>query len=335
MKNSKILAILSLAFLIVGCGTKREYFEPNKNEVKDIKYSGQIASSIAEATISGATLQNGNIISKDAVNSKIKLAKGDRFLGKFEDLYLVSNLDGNFKILDEENGVKYQNKFPQMIVAASVGGEKLAAVGSQNKIYLIDFEQNKTLLTEQVSQNVSQDSRAANPYFMPSLVIFPTLDGRILIVDKARNFVFKDFVVSDEQFFNNIIFLDIQNENMVAATATKLILIKPDGIKTINEQIKNVAINDDKIYLFLKDGLVKIFDFNLNLVKEKLFRFAIFASVGIKDGKIFIIEKTGYLIKTDLNLESEQIYALDSQIDQKSFMGNDNFYYDNRVLKLD
>ena len=47
-----------------------------------------------------------------------------------------------------------------------------------------------------------------------------------------------------------------------------------------------------------------------------------------------MIEKTGYMFVTDLNLDNLEIIELDSKIDNKSFMGLEAFYYDDEILEL-
>ncbi|EOH2677454.1 hypothetical protein ACLW2P_000790, partial [Campylobacter jejuni] len=45
-------------------------------------------------------------------------------------------------------------------------------------------------------------------------------------------------------------------------------------------------------------------------------------------------EKTGYLIKMNLNLDNAQIFKLSEAIDKISFMENGKFYYGDKILDL-
>ena len=49
---------------------------------------------------------------------------------------------------------------------------------------------------------------------------------------------------------------------------------------------------------------------------------------------IYIFEKTGYLIKTDLNLENAQIYKLNDELSRLSFASIENFYHKDKFIKL-
>ena len=69
-------------------------------------------------------------------------------------------------------------------------------------------------------------------------------------------------------------------------------------------------------------------------MRSKKFTFALFAGAGIAGNSLNIVEKTGYLIKTDLNLENEQIFELNDEIDEKTFVNSSAFYHDDKFLNF-
>ena len=73
------------------------------------------------------------------------------------------------------------------IVAASVKDNKLAIVHSNNTMELIDLNTNKTLFKEYLPISLANDTRIANPLFFGNLILFPTLNGRVLIVSSTNN----------------------------------------------------------------------------------------------------------------------------------------------------
>ena len=93
-------------------------------------------------------------------------------------------------------------------------------------------------------------------------------------------------------------------------------------------------IDGEHIYILQKDGTIILSDLNLQKIKDAKFRFAIFSSATIFDGSLYIVEKTGYLIKTDLVLENAQIYELNDDVESQIFAGAKEFYYDDRYLEL-
>lgn len=331
MQKILVIAILISLFL-VGCSTKREYFKPAQITSK-ISYTATLPSYIKYTTRNGATLNDGSIITKDGLKINSNLDKNDIFLGEFDKKLIISDIEGNLKIL-ENNKIIYTKKFPQAIISASLQDNNLAAVGSNNTIYLININNNTISLEYNTGSAYAIDSRAAAPIFLNSIIIYPTLDGKIMVVDKSTGHIIRDAVVSSEPFFNNIIFLDVANDKMFAATATKLIMISPQETKYYNGQIKDVLLHKNRLYIFLKDGGIEVTDLELNKITKKDFTFAIFSNAIFKGDFLYIIEKTGYFIKTDPDLKKSEIMELNSQIKDKTFVSKDTFFYDNKMLKL-
>lgn len=319
-------------FILAGCYTKREYYEPEFIS-SDMSFNSSLSSSLHQTSKYGAVLNDGSILLKDGQIKKLNLDKDDNFLGEYQDKLLISSIDGSFRVLLDED-IYYTTKFKTRIVSAAINDNHLAALGTDNTIYLIDMISDQVLLEYNISPAYAIDVKMANPVFLGSIIVYPTLDGKIMIVDRAGGRILRDVVVSSEPFFNNIIFLDLFEDKMFAASATKLIAIAPDGVKYYNGQIKDVLIYSNRIYLFLKDGMVEILDLELNKLGSKNFKFAIFSGVIPKNDKLYIIEKTGYMFVTDLNLENLEIIELDSEINKKSFTGVDAFYYDDEILEL-
>ncbi|MBR8462420.1 L-seryl-tRNA selenium transferase [Campylobacter sp. faydin G-24] len=334
MRKFALLLTLGIALLFGGCGTKRQYFEP-ENVNESIKLSSDLPSSIKATSPNGATLKNGDIITKDGLLEEIKLPKDYMFLNKSQSQIISSDLNGDLNVSDMSGATLYYGKFPTAIISASIEGNLLAAISAANHIYLIDIVAAKTIMEYKSSEIYAVDSRVAAPYFMSSLIIYPTLDGKIYIVQKDSGRIIRDIVVSSESFFNNVIFLDIIGENMIAATAKKLIVINPQRTLYYNGEIKNILVNGEDIYVFQKDGNAIKTDLNLQKINEVNFKFAIFSDAIALNNSLYIIEKTGYLIKTDLDLNNAKIYELDGEIKDKSFMSKDAFYYDDEFVRFE
>ncbi|CZE50984.1 hypothetical protein [Campylobacter geochelonis] len=334
-KNVLITAVLA-SLLLAGCSTKRQYFSPQDEEIKgEVSYEYKLPDNIAQTTINGATLKDGTIVTKNGVFSGFKLEKGEKFLGEFDGKFASSNLNGNFKLRDSAGNILLENDFDEQVVSASINGDDLALVSADNAIYLIKISSNKTVLAQKFPSVFTIDSRTASPLFIEDIIVYPSLDGRLFIVHRASARIMQDMFVSTEPFFNNIIFLDMVGQTMYAATNTNLVLLSPTGNKRLVEDIKDVLRYKDKFYILKKDGVIKVYDLNLNEVAQNKFKFAIYSGVIAKNDSLYIFEKTGYFIKTDLNLQNPQIFELSDEIDDKSFAGSDAFYYDDRYLKLD
>ncbi|WP_314988844.1 L-seryl-tRNA selenium transferase [uncultured Campylobacter sp.] len=333
-KFQTILAAVLCAAVLGGCSTKRQYFEPT--DVQNEKISeNRLPSSIATASLNGAVLKNGMVITKSGLLApEIKLPKGSTLLNYGDGKFISSDLNGNLIVENSSNEILFQRSFDQAVVSAALEGDKLAALTASNVIYLIDISTNEVLLEFESSNVYAQDSRVAAPLFMSSLVIFPTLDGKIMIVDKSQGRILRDVIVSSEQFFNNVISLNVVNDTMIAATGKRIVSINPEKTVYFNGEIKDVVINGEHVYILLKDGKIVLSDLNLKKIKDAYFKFAIFSSATVYNGSLYIMEKTGYLIKTDLALDNAKIYELSDEVESQIFAGSKEFYYDDYSLEL-
>ena len=334
MKNLLIFAIL--AFLTFsGCSTKRQYFEPFDNNITgDIDFGGSLPSAIKYATVSGATLKNGMIISNSGLNENIKLNKDEIFLGEFDGKFVASNKT-EVRVLDSDNSVILQRVLDKEILSAAIYGDKLALLSGDNSAYLIDISSNTVQMQEKLGNIYAIDSRVASPVFLNDIVIFPTLDGKLSIANTQANRMVRDILISSEPFFNNVIMLKVLNNGvMYAATSTKLVAISTNGTKTYDTEVRNVLFADDKIYLFSKDGEVHLLDINLNKIKTKKFTFAVISAAAVDGDSLYMFERSGYLIKTNLALDDEKIYKISGDINNKVFTTKTAFYHDDEFLKF-
>lgn len=331
-----LLSSLIVAIFLSACSTKRQYFEP-KNIDGELKFTSSLPAKIKFANNESATLKNGFFLAKEGLIENLKLDKNEIFLGKTDNDYLIASINGEFKIveLNQDKRTVYEHKFDSQIVCASYENGLLAALSSDNKIYLIDTINDEILIAYASGETFAQNSKMANPVFLENLIIYPTLDGKIFVVDKNKALIIRDAIISSEPFFNNLIFLFSKADTLIAATDNKILTINPNKISTFKGEIKDLAILDENIFVLLKNGVIKKLDSQLNLVKETNFKYAIFSNLIIKNDNLYVIEKTGYLIKIDKNLENSKIYKLDSDIDERTFSSYDKFYFGDKVLEIE
>lgn len=323
------LVLLSLVF--VGCGTKREYFEPQQ-VAGDIIYTGTLPSPIASLSRYGATLENRQIITKDGL-SDIVLPEGFSLIGKFDNKIISADDKGNLLVLAEDGSKVYENRFSQAVASASILGDILAVVDSSNTLYLVHVAKNEIYFTNSQDKAYALDARIAAPFFLNSLVIFPTLDGKIVIVDWKTGSFIRDVVVSSERFFNNIIYLNVVKSRLIAATAKRAISISPKKTSFLDENIKDILTIGDDIVVLSEDGRIITFDFNFKQKNEHKFLFAVFVGA-MSDDTLYAAERNGHLIRSDVNLQDIKVYNLPDKIDELFFMSNDTIYYDKYITKL-
>ena len=335
MKKTLIFTLL-LSFLFLGCSTKRQYFEPSdENITGDMKFNGSLPSEIIAVSKDGATLKDGEVISKNGLVKNFKVLKSEKFLGEYDGNFVVTDINGTLKVVGSTGAVKFEKALGRQALSANIRGDDLALVMSDDSIMLIKLSSGAVVLDHKVGDAFAIDSRVASPLFINQLIAYPALDGLVSIAENVGGRSARDFVVSNQPFFNNIIALENSGDNLYAVTATRLMLVGPAGNKNHNVDIKDVIFSGDRIYLFLKDGRVELLDRGLNLIKSRKFTFAQFSGALLSRGYLYIIERNGYVIRVDENLEGQAIYELNGELDDKSFIAGSSFYYDDKILNFD
>jgi hypothetical protein len=333
------LAILGLSIAIVlgGCSSK-SYFEPKTIDGK-VDFDSKISSKLVSVNAQGATMANGQFVAKDGIG-KFALQEGYEFLSKNGAFVTAGNDLGDVVVYDENGKELAKHNFDSKVATATARDGLLALITSDNTALLFDTKGAKVLFKQKNEASFAVDAKIAAPYFLNELIIFPTLDGKLLVVDMNDKKVVKDVVISSEKNFNNVIFFNIIDNRLVAATPTKVISINPQFANFLDADVVDVIFIKDGIYIFTKDGRIILTDADLKVIKEKKFPFARF--VGVIYGKyIYAIEKEGYLIATDVNLASSNIfkfsapfYGMSSNFEGFLFTSGDSIFYDNKQFKL-
>lgn len=327
----RIYLIIFCLIFICGCETKRQYFEPAQVD-GTLTFNADLRDKIVDWNLNSAKLSKG-IIDKNKGVIPFKLEKNYSLLNYQDGEFVVADNDGNLKIFNESQEEIYAYKFDFAVASVSLEGDDLALVLADNSIVLA----NRSLgikFMQGFTHSPAQDNRVAAPIFLEQLIVYPTLDGRLIIFSKDTQKILKEIVISASDFFNNVFHLSVYADKMIAATSSKIIVVSPQKTFYLDAQIRDVVVNESHIFILCKDGNIIKTDFNLNKILEKKFDFAIFNKAQIYGGFLYIFEKKGYLIKSDLNFENIQIFKLENISNKMSFMSGGKFYYDNKILDL-
>ena len=332
MKTLSVLFSLALlGLMMAGCGTKRQYFTPETLSGK-VSYDGSLPASMVDSTREGATLANGQIITKKGL-SKVTLAEGFMYLGEDKGRYVSASQCGELRIIDENQKELFTQKFSGIVASATLRDHLLALVLGSNELLLVDIRDGKHLLALKQDNVFVLDSRIAAPFFLGDLIVYPTLDGKLMIIDEKTRKPIRDVVVSNEKFFGNIIYLQVLGDRLVAATKSKVVSINPKSMGFLEADVKDVIVLENRIFVFTKDGRVILTDPDLKVLKERKFPFATFAGT-IYGNFVYMIERGGYIIATDLDLISLNVYKLPDEIETHMFTTRDTLYYKNNFFKL-
>ena len=326
-----VFSLLVFMLIFGGCGTKRQYFEPESLSGK-ISYDGSLPAAIIDSVRDGATLENGQLITKKGL-SNIILPEGFIYLSENKERYIAASKSGELTIMSADKKVIFSQKFDISIASATLNKNLLALVLGSNELVLVDITDGKRVMQLKQDDVYVLDSRIASPYFLGDLIVFPTLDGKLVIVDEKTKKPIRDVVVSNEKFFGNIIYLEVLGNRLVAATKSKVVSINPKSMGFLEADVKDVIVLENRIFVFTKDGRVILTDADLKVIKERKFPFATFAGT-IHGDFIYMIEKGGYVIATDLDLISTNVYKLPDEIETHMFTTEDSLYYKNHFFKL-
>ncbi len=327
----KLLFPLLITLLFMGC-TQKKYFEP-ENIAGDISFDGNLPSTIHKTHSEGATLFNGEVITKSKVFD-IKLPKEFTFLNENEKFILATNNCGVVKLFNKQDfNLSKEIDFKVNVASATLKNSQLALVLANNTILVYDLNSDKTMFSQKSEDVYVLNSKIANPYFLDELILFPTLDGKVVIIDSENYKFIRDIVVSSEKFFNNIIYLSVIENRLIASTPNKVVSVNPKFTNSIDAGIRDVLALEDNVYIFTTDGKIILTNLDLNIIKEKKYPFAHF--VGIISGKyIYGVEKQGYLIAVDKNLITSNIFKLKEKIEKPLFTTENRIYYDKNYFEL-
>jgi hypothetical protein len=328
MKN--IFLVLAFLLLFAGCSS-RKFYEPKNIDAK-IGYSKTMKSTLADVSRDGATYKNGQIISKDGGLLDIVIPKGYRFINEMNSNVIITSGTGDVKIISN-SGVIFEKTFPSELASATLKDNLLAMVFGDNTIMLYDINADKMIYKEPLSHAVALDARLANPLFLNDLVVFATLDGRLLIMDSTKKVVLRDVAISNKALFNNVIFLGVQNNILIAATSSKIISINPKSINNIPMDVKDIIYKNHKVYVFTKSGRVVLLNDSLKKQKEIKFPYALFSAVFDGD-KLYAVERRGFLLEIENDLSSYKVKEMPEQIKSSLFASANKIYFNDKYIDI-
>ena len=331
MKNSFIAAGIGLAVLFSGCSHK-EVFTP-ENVKGEWRNAGHLSASIEQVSQSSALLSNGVLLTKEG-EKRLNIPTQNRLIHTTGEWVVTESPEGNLELYSAEGtDAKVTFEFKRAVAAANVQGDILAVLFANNEMALYSVDSKKLLFKESSNAAVAVDARIANPYFLKELVLFLTLDGKIVIVNSETKQVLRSVVISTEEYFNNITYLNVIENNLVAATGYGVLALSQQEQREKYE-IRNIAYTQDGIWLTTKQGEIIALSPTLQFKGKKKFPFAHFVGISVQGERVFVLEKEGYMIALTKNLMSYDIFDVDLQDNDKIFVGDGQFYFDDRYINI-
>lgn len=317
-----LLLTLSALLVLTSCAGKK-YFEPEDTE----SYKGEVLSiddDIQTFNRNGATLENGHFLSSYGV-SNYTLPEGFEFINQVNNTVIATNNKDKLMLNDDIIEIN------DVVVAASVENNNVALVFSNNTIALYNLLEKKIVFKEYFKESSANDIRITNPLFMNNLILFPTLDGKIIVVSKEEKKSIKTIVVDPDSTFNNIIFLNVVNDTLIAATNNKIIAVGTGNVTVKSYEIRDVVTSEKNIYVGTIDGQLIKLDLALNELASKKYKFAKFYAIAFADA-LYALESQGFLIKVDENFEKDVVYDFSFNEEAKVITIGNKIYFEDNYL---
>ncbi|WP_428739222.1 hypothetical protein [Sulfurimonas sp.] len=331
MKNYLFFIVAIATLVLGGCSTK-EVFEPQVVE-NDWGKKSTIGSDIVDRAYNAALLDNRKVLDKHGIYD-INIDEDKRILSVSDGWIISTSIDGNVSLTstNDHNVTKYFD-LKNTVAAASVKDNILAVLFATNDMALYDLNTQELLLKEQGTKALAVDMKIVNPYFMNDLVIFSTLDGKIVIINTTTKKRLRTAIISSADKFNNVIYFNILDNKIIAATGTKILSLAQKETRRKYE-IRSIIDDGKLIYLATKQGNVISLTPDLQVVKKAKFPFAHILGMISADDKLYLLEKEGYLIEIQKDTFSYKIYEADID-DGFVFVGDKVFYVDDTQISVE
>ncbi|UOR30242.1 plasmid stabilization protein [Helicobacter pylori] len=230
-------------------------------------------------------------------------------------------------------------------LSASVKGNLLAVVLADNSANLYDITSQKLLFSEKGSPSTTINSLMAMPIFMDTVVVFPMLDGRLLVVDYVHGnpTPIRNIVISSDKFFNNITYLIVDGNNMIASTEKRILSVVSGQEFNYDGDIVDLLYDKGTLYVLTRDGQILQMDKSLRELNSVKLPFASLNTIVLNHNKLYSLEKRGYVIEVDLNdFNSYNVYKTptigsfkffsSNRLDKGVFYDKNRVYYDRYFL---
>lgn len=316
--------------LLTGCSQK-EVFKPElvKGEWRS---AGHLSAPIAQVTQSGALLSNGNILTK-AGEKKQKVPADFRLLNVSDEWIITQNSKNDLELIPSDGVSEHVIiELKRTVASASIQGDVVAILFGNNEMALYSLQTKKMTFKENSNAPIAVDARIANPYFLKDLVVFLSLDGKIVIVNATDKKLLRSIIVGSDEYFNNITYLNVIENSMVASTGNTVLSLSQKENREKYE-VRDIAYTEDGVWLTTKQGEVIALTPTLQYKAKKKFPFAHFLGISVQNDRVYVLEQGGYMIALSKNLLSYDVYDIDMDHDTV-FVGESKIYFNDRYIEI-
>jgi hypothetical protein len=327
VKHFFFLAIAVVLFFSA-CSTKR-VFEPEVVGDDWEKY-GKFDKTIVDTSLNIALLDDGSVLTTDGV-VKMHVREDERVVSYSNDWVITSTIDGNVTLTSSTDVSKTENfDLHKTVASASVKEDTLAVLFADNELALYSLKTKKAFFKDQGAESLALNRKIENPYFLKDLVVFSTLDGKVVIVNAKTKKKLRTVIVSAEDNFNNVIYFKMIENKIVAATGYKILTMSDKEVRA-KYDIRTMIYDGSSIYVATKQGEIVSLTPDLQVIGKIKFPFAHFLGMISSQDKLYILEREGYVIVLDKNMKDYVVREADVE-DGYIFVTNKAFYVNDETI---
>jgi len=323
-----IFSTFILIFIFSGCSSKH-YYEPINHQysLDDNTKILITPDYIKDINAKSATLDNNMFLDKNGISKK-PLPKGYFYINLDDDNFLAANKTNNLLIVKTGEILKFRSN----VIAATSQGDIFALVFANNSIGIYDKSIKQFKLKKYLKPTPLNDTRITMPIFLDKIILIPTLNGQVVVVDKTKYKVIKILTIDPQSEVKNIILLETSHDILLAGSNNKILSIGSGTIHNKEFFIQSYMLDDKYLYVAALDGTVYKFDLLLNIIAKKKFKYAKFQALAIGKNDIYLVESQGYIVKLSKDFTKVTTYSFPFDEDEKIFATKNKLYIEDKLL---
>ena len=203
-----------------------------------------------------------------------------------------------------------------------------------NSITLYDLDTKQILFKEYLKHSTVNNIKISNPIFLNTVILYPTLDGKIVVVSIESKDIIKTINIDPKSDVNNVIFLEELADALIASTSKKLFTLLDGKVSIKDMDIQNIILKENFIYVATLDGEIIKYDISLNKITSKKFKFAKINALAF--GKyLYALESQGYLIRLSSDFKDVKVFDFSFDNKEKVIAIENKLYFEDKYIVLD
>ena len=325
------LILLTLTATVFTACSSKEVYKPI-NVVDDWENVGSSDVTIENISPDAALVEDRKVLVGDKVVN-VTISQAYKLLGYSDGWVISSNIDGDLTLASAQDNTKIEKfELKRTIATAGVKDDILAVLFTNNEIALYSISTKALLLKEQGDAPIVVNAKIVKPYFRDDIVLFSTLDGKIVVINSKIKKKLRSVIVGSAEYFNNIIYFNLVDKKIIAATGTKVLSLARKEVRA-SYDIRSIVNDDKNIYIATKQGEIISLTSELKQNAKLKFPFAHFLGMIISNDKLYVLEKEGYIIEISKDLLKYGVYDADVD-DGYVFISDKIFYIDDEYISV-